>query len=61
MNAYVNWMTEADALRRNCPQRADQWINMRGKCVGQGCMAWRWLGDSRTDEPLGNCGLAPRS
>jgi hypothetical protein len=57
--------TEAEAANQECPQKLVH-PGIPGsarRCVGSGCMAWRW--SDLPGEPKGYCGLAgtpaPRS
>jgi hypothetical protein len=49
-------MTEDEAKTKWCPK-----IEHRGwgKCIGSGCMAWRWINPD-SEAPEGFCGLAGR-
>lgn len=42
----MNLVTEDEAVVIRCCVRA---LTIRGNCIGEGCMAWRW---AREKEPL---------
>lgn len=37
-----NVITEADAIRKACPQMLPHVNDGRGQCIASECMAWRW-------------------
>lgn len=48
-------LSEEDAKQTECPFMVDAVTGEAIKCLGTGCMAWRWTEEKKTDAYLQDC------